>query len=374
MQKHANYLVSGALLFLLISCAYHYVFRLQFGAPIPAEYWIYEERILKQSLAQLRPSPKLIIASGSNSLFGIDSDSLALAIDLPVVNLAIHAGLPLDWILDSVREVAHPGDIVVLPLEWSYYTSDYTEPSKWFYEQVVAWNSDYFESLDVFRRVKFISAVAVEDVVETLWVQTQKREVLRTRPERRLRTPNELLSTYAKTARPTIRSYSYLNTSLSGDMLNTCGANHTTGLDDFRYVESTRPSFASLWRLKRWIDELADRGITVFVSFPVTAANKYTSAEEFRTIARNIEQLLETLGIQMIGKLSDHVYEQSSFLDTYYHLNCDGRSIRTAMIGNRILEALRKSSLRRVGTGGATNLRMLALPWLRFSDLRVPVP
>lgn len=69
----------------------------------PAEHWIPEELLVKEHKAQSIKVPKLIIVSGSNALFGIDSHTLERFIGRPVVNLATHASpLAIYFILSSL--------------------------------------------------------------------------------------------------------------------------------------------------------------------------------------------------------------------------------------------------------------------------------
>ena len=46
---------------------------------------------------------KIILAGGSNLAFGIDSKQLEETLGMPVVNLGLHAGLGLHFILEELK-------------------------------------------------------------------------------------------------------------------------------------------------------------------------------------------------------------------------------------------------------------------------------
>ena len=66
-------------------------------------------------------SPKLILAGGSNLPFGIKSEMIEDALGIPVVNMGLHAGLGLNFILSEVENDIHEGDVVVVALEYHHF-------------------------------------------------------------------------------------------------------------------------------------------------------------------------------------------------------------------------------------------------------------
>ena len=48
-------------------------------------------------------SPRLILVGGSNLAFGVDSKYMEQRLGMPVVNMATHAGLGMDFILSEVE-------------------------------------------------------------------------------------------------------------------------------------------------------------------------------------------------------------------------------------------------------------------------------
>lgn len=74
--------------------------------------------IEKQALLKQTQGNKVILVAGSNFLYGIDSDSLEIALGRPVINMALPYYLGADFLLKQLEEMLLPGDIVVMGFEF----------------------------------------------------------------------------------------------------------------------------------------------------------------------------------------------------------------------------------------------------------------
>ena len=68
-------------------------------------------------------SPKVVLVGGSNLPFGIKSQIIEEALDKPVVDMGLHAGLGLNYILSEVEKDIHEGDIVIVSPEYHHFLS-----------------------------------------------------------------------------------------------------------------------------------------------------------------------------------------------------------------------------------------------------------
>lgn len=80
-----------------------------------------KERLLKEA-----PSPRVVLVGGSGLAFGIDSATLteALGGTYRVVNMGLHAGLGLDFMLNETLDGLRKGDVVVLSPEYDIVWRD----------------------------------------------------------------------------------------------------------------------------------------------------------------------------------------------------------------------------------------------------------
>ena len=81
----------------------------------------------KHHAAETVDGGRLLIVGGSSAAFGIDSNALASELRRRPINLALHAGLGLDFMLNEARDVMQPGDVVVLSLEYDHLFCDTTD-------------------------------------------------------------------------------------------------------------------------------------------------------------------------------------------------------------------------------------------------------
>jgi len=62
-------------------------------------------------------SPRLILVGGSNLAYGVNSGCLERELGIVTVNMAMHAGLGMDFILSDIESKIKPRDIVVIAFE-----------------------------------------------------------------------------------------------------------------------------------------------------------------------------------------------------------------------------------------------------------------
>jgi len=63
-------------------------------------------------------APKIIFAGGSNLAFGLNSEEVEKEFSVPVVNLGLHGGLGLKFILNELKSVIKNKDVVFLSIEY----------------------------------------------------------------------------------------------------------------------------------------------------------------------------------------------------------------------------------------------------------------
>ena len=64
------------------------------------------------------PFNKLIFVGGSNLTFGLDCKKISDSIKMPTVNMSVHAGLGLDFMLKETMASIKQGDVIILSPEY----------------------------------------------------------------------------------------------------------------------------------------------------------------------------------------------------------------------------------------------------------------
>lgn len=78
-----------------------------------------------ETLQKIKPG-KIIFVGGSNLSFGLDSKKIVDEYKKPVINMGVHAGIGLEYIMNDVKAYINKGDVVVLVPEYeNFYTDNF---------------------------------------------------------------------------------------------------------------------------------------------------------------------------------------------------------------------------------------------------------
>lgn len=318
---------------------YYYCFTFQLGARVEAEWWLKDVYSYKDHVAQKTPSPKIIIISGSNGLFGMDSGIISERTGYPVVNLAGHAAMDLEFFYVKLKEHIGEGDIVVMPLEFGFMQSQrYTN---WFTNNMLAWGEeDYLSRLDTVSLLKFIVSVPKARVYEGVLKQNGTNPIL---PEREV--VESLESTLQREDRGW-RGYKYTSLNRYGDIVS--GPEMTeefikTVEEGYFYYGGWDISdrFLGMFtKIRKLADEHQGR---LLLTWSVSMPNKHfdLSRKRDQTIIEKIRANLANESVIMECEPEDFYFSKELFFDTHYHLNLRGtaeRSKKMAECINRVID------------------------------------
>ena len=252
--------------------------------------------------------PRLIFVGGSSTAFGINSEEVQKELGIPVVNMAIIAGLGLDFILKEVESEMRAGDIVVLSPEY-YMNNEGNYELKVFTEKCWPEAGKYFKQ----DYIKNYTSVRVKQIKENF---------------------RFLLDSIVK-KRPFVLDYNTMYDFKSsfneyGDVVahlnNNIAPPHVlkdkgyTKLNYFYYDDGIK-------RLNKFYEAAQAKGVRAYFTYHPYAASQYNLSSD--TYARYHQDLLKDMKIPVIGKPDDFIYDDSLFFDTVLHLNKEAREMRT---------------------------------------------
>lgn len=328
----ASFILSVATLFSF----YYIAFVYQFGAPIPASYDVANWMAIKERAAVSAVGSRILLIGDSNALFGMDSPALQQELGLPVINMALHGGLPLDWLMTYAQRQARSGDIVVMPLAWQYYFRDFDEPEDWIVEQIIAWDRDYFDSMGVMKKLRYMTSVSPTDLMKNIGVKDNHAKILQDYPRRRILTNDEVLKVYAtkSPAGDTTQPYSFVNINPYGDMQHACG-NARGPLFSFEFNDRfALPKVLAI--LRATSISLAERGVKMFVAPSVTLADSKSLDAVHKAHTQKVFDQLKAAGISTVGNPIDFYFPASAFYDTNFHLECSQNMERSRRLAAAI--------------------------------------
>ncbi|HJM39101.1 MAG TPA: hypothetical protein QGG59_03190 [Planctomycetota bacterium] len=308
-----KFLLSILLTFFTCCMLWIALIHLQIGSKTNQSAWIQNYFEYKESRALAIQGNKVIIISGSNSLFGFDSTTLEEEWGIPVINGAVNAGLGLQYILDRSKRILRRGDTVLLPLEYDYYQSD-GMPTVVQVDFLLSRDASYFRELPLLEKLIVVSRTSFARLLEGL---------LRMGKEGSLP----------------------LDGRLSTEKLNKCG--DLIMLDSAELTESQRydldhalpvqiedPQLSSTYvqTMDIYLGWAEREGVNV-VAMPSSPMyfEDYRLEGHVETM-KNIKGYFRQHGIPFVGDPLGHMFEKKYYYDSAYHLNDKGIKRRTELV------------------------------------------
>lgn len=325
-----KYLTYAAVTALLLGLMHLSLFFYQLGAPVQAEYWLYESAIVKHNLIAAIKEPKLVVLGGSNALFGIDSTLVEHTLGIPTINLALHAGLSFEHLFQEAQQYLQPHDHVLLAIEYHRYV-ELNPYTLWFTNQMMTWDTAFFWKLPSLEKIRFILSVPMHRLVAGAIAQVF-RERAGVFEQRRLSSPEQVIQQHAQhvlTFSVTKIIYSALNLDRHGDIVTS----KKSLVDDADY-ELTKPFVYSerVWdEFRQFAKFCRDRDISVYITWPPVMKNIKLDfgSETVQAHLQNLTTQLQANQLRMLGLPQEYQYDREFFSDTAQHLTPIGRSIRT---------------------------------------------
>lgn len=308
MNFHRKYL----LIFSIALCAglliHLLLFWINLGIPMEQERYIQEWLAKKDAYASSIEGRKLLFISGSNSLFGVDTRRIEQELGIPAVNFSTNATMRY-YTFKRAQKHLHPGDIVILPLEYPYYTwhHDRFETEQALY--LLGYDPSEIQSLPPYDQMKLISQISTRDLVKITW--------------QRIMPPARVEGEY---------SSQYLNT--NGDMTNNSkdkklpNSALQSKINPKVFTEPPLTADAQQ-ELESFISYCHEKNITVYAAWPNYLWREKSFAGEDLAGIHAIESFYQSHHVEIIGSYTDCLYDSDMFYDTNYHLNEEGKRLHT---------------------------------------------
>lgn len=258
----------------------------------------------KERLLASAPSPRLILVGGSNLAFGVDSSRLqaGLGDQYKVVNMGLHAGLGLDFILAETLAEVRKGDVVVLSPEYAILWFDAPQPvelAQAIYHRPQAWRN-----VPADKRLWLLGAAAVEAPGPML---------------------HELASSVAYKIVPSIssrRQHVYYRDAFNPYGDNVAAWDLPGALSVPKDASPENPSLermrSSLRAMERFAQHSEGRGAQVAFSFPPVP--EYWWELNQQDVYLTQRMLASETGLTVIGAPDREVYAEADFFDSADHL------------------------------------------------------
>lgn len=251
--------------------------------------------------------PKLVLVGGSNVAFGLHSGMLEDSFGMPTVNMAIHAGLRYEYMINQLRESVRSGDVYLIFPEFSQM-----------YEPLSDGGPIIYQSLEVYPEgIKYCHDAGALGNFRFFW--NSKVEILQLKVRR---TMGKMVGMTEKNA------YKASVFDRYGDIWSPMTLESKYNKRD-KHMDRNRgkdPSADFVRLTNEFAAQAKEAGARVIFVFPAIAEAKWDAevAEATRVF------LKDKLEIPIANNPADYVYKNELFFDTKYHTTQQGRAIRTA--------------------------------------------
>jgi len=313
--KPLRHLLLKGLSILLASATVAAIIFINFQ-PDPLHY--YRGSLLKVSLLETIPSPRIIVVGGSNVAWGIDSELLEKNLGMPVINNGVDAHLGIAPVVE-LKEYIRPGDIIIISLEYYNFTSDadfYGVPQNL---------ADWVEISP--PRIQYLQDPLRK--VPTIFLMMLQRKI-----NRQLN-----LYLYGSDLDEVRGIYSASNFNAHGDFIGHLEDKVQSQVgEDFRGYSVNQLDTAYIF-LEQFNQFALSKGAVIYYE---AQPNRQTNCEltGMKYLRKFYNTLKNRTTIPLLTNLKELCLPDDYFYDTPYHLNEKGRRIRTERLIDNLKLAL----------------------------------
>lgn len=274
--------------------------------PDPDHY--FAGSLLHTKLLENTPSPRIILVGGSNVSFGIDAELMQRTLGIPVINDGLHAGLGLAP-LRELQEYIRKGDVIIISLEYNLFA----------YQDVMngdpAFLSDWIEYVP--RRVKYLSNPWKE--APGIYAIMLQRKI------------NRKVNTYLFGGSLNDVRDIFVGTKydLNGDFIGHLQETSTNR----QKIPATPYPVSGLQEdiflfLENFNQIAREKGARVYFEAPASRQSNCKATGQAQ-MANFFKTFTERSSIPILTPFDEVCLPNKYFFDTEYHLNAEGRELRT---------------------------------------------
>ena len=272
-------------------------------------YWLDVKN--KRAVELDKKGNKIVFLSGSNTLHGLDSKYASQKTGLPILNYGVHAAFDV-YMFELGKQILKPGDIVVLPLEFTYYQ----EPEKSnlqapFAEYIISYMPEYY------KKAPFVKKIGIVMFLTQTFMKNPKLNY----------DDNKNMEEF----KPQLNEY--------GDFIDHKGTTDKFLLNKAKsnIIAQNIPKNYNNFPLYDFIQYCKDNNIKVYAIFPNYYRDKDFTKQEKESFNK-IKNFYNEQGAVFVGDLKDGSYtDMYLFNDTGFHTNEKGTRLRTDWIIKNVL-------------------------------------
>lgn len=276
--------------------------------------------VLKHKRLAQYDTRKIVLIGGSNLAFGIDSTMIQRATGCPVVNMGMNGYLGVRYMLEEVKAELNPSDIVILAFEWDnfYKSVDGTAPDLLAMAKANPTAFTYMSFKQILRVIAAIPSVAQQKTMRLLTetIVLVKNHVTGSTDD-----------SVSKLSRTIEKIESLAGFTPEGDLVSHLGVAWPYRREDGIIPKGAQIESRMISLMHDFSLEMSNRDVAVMVSYTPVIREFH---DRHQNNLSEVHKLISaTPPLVAPRPPSEFVFDEAYFFDTVYHLNAEGRPLRT---------------------------------------------
>lgn len=281
-------------------------------------------------------SPRLILVGGSNLAFGIDSARLEEATGLSVVNMGLHAGLGLKYMLDEIKPFLRTGDVVVVVPEYEQYYGFTYGRAKQILQLLEVYPDAAEHLIDTAHGGTIVSGLASFTRGKIEWYWKRACLIGSLSLEHKTLSPFKHFLDFSPSPPP----YTRASFNEKGDVTAHLSL-EAPGNQDQRMLVRADVDRDAIKVLNEFDGYASEMGVTTIVTFPCVPNSFYAKCS--KDLASLRSTLKRRLTAKLAGQPSQYAFAERLFYDSNYHLVKEGIDKRMQLLCEDMKTQLRDS-------------------------------
>jgi len=266
----------------------------------------------KDALAAGASGSRVILLGGSGVLYSVRAQELANALQVPVINMGLHADLGLDYLFYRARNALRPGDIAVPFLEYSLYVQE--RPGWTLADYVIPFDFRYLTHASVREALALAGDLTPAEYLE------------------------KISGGWFGVAESGAQITGAINA--AGDLVANVRANQMAyqrkALDEAGPFGGTKLNVTQSRKIVEFLQWCRRNGVHVVAGFPAYLDFPGYHVPPEENFYFEAADLYRSQGIPLLGVPQEFLFPKAMFFDTNYHMNDYGANAMTAMVTRRL--------------------------------------
>jgi len=253
----------------------------------------------KNNMLKKAKSPKIIFVGGSNIAFGLDCEKIEDTFNMQVVNMGLYGNLGFSFMLQNTVPFIRPNDLVVLIPEYEQFFGEFSYGKKELMDLLCYFPEGWGH---INKTPRHIMAILKSNASRIRSVNLHKN------------LHDEI--------------YSRKSFNEHGDLISYLRLKPILPLRESN-IQSPEFNDHIISELARYVEYVHSKGAEVIFIFPSITYEKYSKEKVYIT---QVFDKINKLSFNFSSTPQDYIFHEKYFFNTNYHLNADGRQIRTGKI------------------------------------------